>query len=122
MIERGAVAVIDEKHCIGCTLCINACPVDAILGAAGLMHTVIEDHCIGCDLCVAPCPVDCITMIAKPREWKDADSGAARLRAKQRKARLAARKRTPGVPAQQRKATMKMAIERVRARRAASGS
>jgi len=57
------VAVIDEQVCIGCTLCIQACPVDAILGAAKLMHTVIEDECTGCDLCVPPCPVDCIDMV-----------------------------------------------------------
>jgi electron transport complex protein RnfB len=56
-------AVIDESVCIGCTLCIQACPVDAIAGAAKLMHTVIDDDCTGCDLCVAPCPVDCIAMV-----------------------------------------------------------
>src|SRR5699024_1658024 len=65
--ERGLpgplqVAVIDEAHCIGCTLCIQACPVDAIVGANKLMHTVLPDVCTGCELCVAPCPVDCIDM------------------------------------------------------------
>lgn len=59
------VAVIDESLCIGCTLCIQACPVDAILGAAKQMHTVIDSECTGCDLCLPPCPVDCIEM--KPR-------------------------------------------------------
>jgi len=57
-----AVAVIDEPVCIGCTLCIQACPVDAILGAPRFMHTVIAAECTGCELCVAPCPVDCIRM------------------------------------------------------------
>jgi electron transport complex protein RnfB len=57
------VAVIREAECIGCTKCIRACPVDAILGAPKLMHTVIASECTGCDLCVAPCPVDCIDMI-----------------------------------------------------------
>ena len=57
------VAVIDENTCIGCTLCIQACPVDAILGAAKQMHTIIEKECTGCELCVAPCPVDCIDMV-----------------------------------------------------------
>lgn len=54
------VVVIDEQVCIGCTLCIQACPVDAIVGAAKLMHTVIEKECTGCDLCIPVCPVDCI--------------------------------------------------------------
>ncbi|MCB5191668.1 electron transport complex subunit RsxB [Methylobacillus arboreus] len=64
------LAVIDESSCIGCTLCIKACPVDAILGAHKQMHTVITDECTGCELCVAPCPVDCISMQALPDgEW-----------------------------------------------------
>ena len=57
-----ALAVIDETLCIGCTLCIQACPVDAILGAAKHMHTVIAQECTGCELCIPPCPVDCIQM------------------------------------------------------------
>lgn len=57
------VAVIDETRCIGCTLCIQACPVDAIVGAAKLMHTVIAQECTGCELCLPPCPVDCIDLI-----------------------------------------------------------
>ncbi len=69
-IERGSapaqVAFIREAECIGCTKCIQACPVDAIVGAAKLMHTVIVEECTGCDLCVAPCPVDCIDMLPLP--------------------------------------------------------
>ena len=61
------IAFIREAECIGCTKCIQACPVDAIVGAAKLMHTVIVDECTGCDLCVAPCPVDCIDMLALPQ-------------------------------------------------------
>ena len=57
------VAMIDESVCIGCTKCIQACPVDAIVGAGKLMHTVVADLCTGCELCVPPCPVDCIAMI-----------------------------------------------------------
>jgi electron transport complex protein RnfB len=66
------VAVIDEEICIGCTLCIQACPVDAIMGATRQMHTVIESECTGCDLCLPPCPVDCIEMIevsGKQQSW-----------------------------------------------------
>jgi electron transport complex protein RnfB len=58
-----SVAFIDESTCIGCTLCIQACPVDAILGAAKQMHTIIAQECTGCELCVPPCPVDCIAML-----------------------------------------------------------
>jgi electron transport complex protein RnfB len=58
-----AVALIDEQVCIGCTLCIVACPVDAIVGATKQMHAVITAECTGCELCIAPCPVDCISMI-----------------------------------------------------------
>ena len=56
------VALIDEQTCIGCTLCIQACPVDAIVGAAKQMHTIVAADCTGCELCLAPCPVDCISM------------------------------------------------------------
>jgi len=58
-----SVAIIDEKTCIGCTLCIQACPVDAILGSAKHMHTIIEKECTGCELCLPPCPVDCIDIV-----------------------------------------------------------
>jgi len=64
------VAFIREDECIGCTKCIQACPVDAILGAAKQMHTVIISECTGCDLCVEPCPVDCIDMIAQEESLK----------------------------------------------------
>lgn len=65
--DQDLVAVIIEEECIGCTKCIQACPVDAIIGAAKLMHTVIVDDCTGCDLCVDPCPVDCIDMVPRPK-------------------------------------------------------
>jgi len=68
-----AVAVIIEDQCIGCTLCIQACPVDAIIGATKQMHTVVPEQCTGCELCVAPCPVDCIKMVPIAdtlRNWK----------------------------------------------------
>jgi electron transport complex protein RnfB len=62
-VNSEQVAVIREADCIGCTLCIAACPVDAIVGASRYMHTVIADQCTGCELCVAPCPVDCIDLV-----------------------------------------------------------
>ncbi len=68
-----SVALIDELTCIGCTLCIQACPVDAILGAAKQMHTIIASECTGCELCLPPCPVDCITMepvVENSESWK----------------------------------------------------
>jgi len=82
------LAVIDEAHCIGCTLCIQACPVDAIVGASKLMHTVLADQCTGCELCVAPCPVDCITMEPDPHEWGQARADAARSHYRRRQRRL----------------------------------
>ena len=80
------VAFIDEALCIGCTLCIQACPVDAILGATKQMHTILPSLCTGCDLCVAPCPVDCITMMPVTGErtgwdaWSQGQADAARTR------------------------------------------
>jgi electron transport complex protein RnfB len=68
-----SVAAIDETTCIGCTLCIQACPVDAIVGASKQMHTIVADLCTGCELCLAPCPVDCISMEVIPTRldtWK----------------------------------------------------
>lgn len=86
-IERErTVAFIDESLCIGCTLCIQACPVDAIAGAAKQMHTVVPDLCTGCDLCVAPCPVDCISMIGITpgktgwNAWSQQQADTARMR------------------------------------------
>lgn len=93
------VAAIDEAHCIGCTLCIQACPVDAIVGANQLMHTVVADLCTGCELCVAPCPVDCIAMVAAGREWTGADADAARQRHGARGRRLERLHDEPAGPA-----------------------
>ena len=82
---RPALALIDERRCIGCTLCIQACPVDAIVGAATLMHTVVAAACTGCELCVAPCPVDCIEIRQTPP--LDPAAHAAAQAAAQRRAR-----------------------------------
>ncbi len=91
--EIRTVAYIREDECIGCTKCIQACPVDAILGAAKLMHTVIVDECTGCDLCVEPCPVDCIDMLPlevdlKHWAWELPPSAEAGLIATDRSPRL----------------------------------
>jgi len=83
------VARIDEAACIGCTLCIAACPVDAIIGAAKRMHTVLASQCTGCALCVPPCPVDCIALEPAGRAWTPADAAAARSRYLARNARVA---------------------------------
>ena len=87
-MKRAAVALIDEGRCIGCTLCIDACPVDAIVGASQLMHTVVEPWCIGCELCVPPCPVDCIEMVPARGEWNIGLKRAAGRRGLARRARL----------------------------------
>ncbi len=95
-----ALAVIDEQRCIGCTLCIQACPVDAILGASKQMHTVISQECTGCELCLAPCPVDCIIMQPETSPGEalpdmaasKAAANLARTRHQNRQARLAGAK------------------------------
>lgn len=130
------VAVIDEARCIGCTLCIQACPVDAIVGAAKLMHTVVTGLCSGCDLCIAPCPVDCIEMIPASGEdaiWDQVRADAARERFDRRSARLERErseraerlaKRGPRAArsdpaAEKKRAIIAAAIVRARAKRAA---
>jgi electron transport complex protein RnfB len=87
-MKRPTAAFIDEARCIGCTRCIDACPVDAIVGAQGLMHTVVESWCIGCALCLPPCPVDCIDMVAPRGEWSESLKRAAGQRAGERLARI----------------------------------
>lgn len=83
-------AVIDEHWCIGCTLCIKACPVDCIVGTHKHMHTVIADQCTGCELCVPVCPVDCIRMEpARATTWTDEDAASARNRYQATRARRA---------------------------------
>lgn len=116
------VARIDESACIGCTLCIKACPVDAIIGAPKRMHGVLTALCSGCDLCVAPCPVDCITMVPAGREWTRADADAARARYAARSLRLAtaARPSTRGAETRKREAAVSAALARARARRPAN--
>jgi electron transport complex protein RnfB len=140
------IAFIREAECIGCTKCIQACPVDAIVGAAKLMHTVIIDECTGCDLCVAPCPVDCIEMrpltMVLPivgglatndheRQARSLKRDRARRRFEQRNARLQreeeqklaerlARTKRAAPVAAATENPVQAAIERVRAQKAAA--
>jgi electron transport complex protein RnfB len=128
-----AIARIDEATCIGCALCVQACPTDAIVGAAKLMHTVIADRCTGCKLCLPPCPVDCIAMLPAARRWNSADAQRAQQHASARNARAAAGPRTrerqttsqaklenasPDTARQRRRAAVDAALARARARRA----
>ena len=128
-VERDRrVAVIDEARCIGCTLCIQACPVDAIVGAAKLMHTVVTGLCSGCDLCLPPCPVDCIEMVpANDAAWDRPRADAARRRFERREARLAREREERALrvkrtepQAEEKRATIQAAVERARARRRAT--
>lgn len=124
-----AVAMIDEAICIGCMLCIEACPVDAIVGAPKLMHTVIAGACTGCELCIAPCPVDCISLRPTSAQLNSAQrrraAAQARMRFERRTARLArenkikrARAAEPGID----RKIVERAIARARERLAARGT
>ena len=122
------LAVIREAECIGCTKCIQACPVDAILGSAKTMHTVISDECTGCELCVSPCPVDCIDLIeiepANVADSNTSDSTADKYRARylSRDARLKQEKQIkqssrPDNTQIDRKNYLQAALERARAKK-----
>ena len=111
------VARIDEAACIGCTLCIQACPVDAIVGAQKRMHGILSKLCSGCEQCVAPCPVDCIAMVPAGREWRADDALAARARHAARTRRLANAAAAERVhEGHKRQAAIAAAIARARAR------
>ena len=122
------VARIDEATCIGCTLCIDACPVDAIVGGAKRMHTVLAALCTGCELCVAPCPVDCITMSAAGRTWSLEDARMAGDRHRARNRRIGATEsrasaHEPPEDAQRaRRQAVAAALARARLRRANAGA
>ncbi|MGH8599417.1 MAG: RnfABCDGE type electron transport complex subunit B [Burkholderiales bacterium] len=126
-----AVAIIDESRCIGCRLCIRACPVDAIVGAAKLMHTVIAAECTGCELCVAPCPVDCISLqpvaAIADAAARRAFAQHSRDRHRARRARLASDRRShriaqqragslPNARQEKKHAAIERAMERARRR------
>jgi len=113
-MKRATVALIDEARCIGCARCIDACPVDAIVGARGLMHTVVAELCIGCDLCLPPCPVDCIDVVPAGAPWTAADARAAKQRASARQRRLARQAQVPASDAKQRRAILAAVLARRR--------
>ena len=102
-MKRDRVALIDEARCIGCTRCIEACPVDAIVGAQGLMHTVVESWCIGCDRCAPACPVDCIGMVSPRGAWSLALKRAAGRRGTARRKRLERARAVPANTLEERK-------------------
>jgi electron transport complex protein RnfB len=110
-VKREAVALVDESRCIGCARCLDACPVDAIVGAPGMMHDVVEPWCIGCALCLPPCPVDCIDMVPARGEWNETLAKAAGRRGRRRMARL--RSETV-IPVRNRKAVLAAALARKR--------
>ncbi|MGH8689335.1 MAG: RnfABCDGE type electron transport complex subunit B [Burkholderiales bacterium] len=112
--KRTRIALIDEARCIGCARCIDACPVDAIVGARGLMHTVVAELCVGCDLCLPPCPVDCIEVVPAPAAWTAADARAAKQRVASRKRRLTRRAEIPASDAARRRAVLAAALAKRR--------
>jgi electron transport complex protein RnfB len=124
-----ALAFIDESTCIGCTLCIQVCPTDAIVGAAKQMHTILAERCTGCELCLPPCPVDCIAMLPAGRDWTRVAAGRPRERYDARRERLARKAPSckPVSPAtagtrDERKAAVAAALARARSRRRVAGT
>ena len=109
---------IREAECIGCTKCIQACPVDAILGSAKNMHSIIERECTGCELCIAPCPVDCIDIVIRAVETDTAElerANLARLRFQARETRLHNKPEPPTIhPTQDKKHFIQAALERAK--------
>jgi electron transport complex protein RnfB len=127
--EPRSLAVIDEDWCIGCTLCLAACPTDAIVGANKFMHTVVAEHCTGCALCVPVCPVDCIAMTNVSGSatgwaaWSDGQATHAQARYEARQSRLAQERETgnPSAPAateRSKKSVVAAALAQARAQRA----
>jgi electron transport complex protein RnfB len=111
-MKRETAAFIDEARCIGCTRCIEVCPVDAIVGAQGLMHTVVEDWCIGCALCPPACPVDCIDMVAPRGRWTEPLKRAAGRRGVTRKKRIQTRAVAPARSPEERKRILSEILSR----------
>lgn len=115
------VAVIREAECIGCTKCITACPVDAILGSGKLMHTVMTDECTGCELCIEPCPVDCIDMISIDRADDDTQRNYYRERYLAREQRLQTQSTSIEPPTASNNITEKQAYIQAAVQRAKEG-
>lgn len=113
-MKKPPAALIDEARCIGCARCIEACPVDAIVGARQQMHTVVATWCIGCRLCLPPCPVDCIEMVPRRGAWTPQLKRAAGGRARRRTQRLSVTRSV--VSTTNRKAVIAAALARKRAK------
>lgn len=117
------LAVIREDECIGCTKCIQACPVDAILGSAKQMHTVITSECTGCELCIAPCPVDCIDLLTLSEQQVTFNKDTARTRYNNRQLRLENEKKSKKTlsltttPTANRQAYLQAALARAKAKK-----
>ena len=112
-------AVIREAECIGCTKCIQACPVDAIIGSAKQMHTVLLKECTGCGLCVTPCPVDCIDMIEIPAPSYDPNKARARYQARQQRKNHVGDQPVAPTEVEIKKAYIQAAIERAKTKKLA---
>lgn len=93
-VKPPALAYIKAEECIGCTKCIQACPVDAIVGAAKQLHVVLSAECTGCELCIEPCPVDCISLVPIPDKYYAPDKARQRFAAKQQRTQKIAKKIT----------------------------
>lgn len=117
--KKKQVAVIDESVCIGCVMCIKACPTDAIVGAAKQMHTVIEQDCTGCELCIEPCPVDCIDLVDQAQtpdltwRWEDYSPAATQRARSLTNAKLAR---------EQKRSQAKSSMQKLRELRKAKGT
>lgn len=110
-----SIAYIRENECIGCTKCIQACPIDAIIGATKQIHTIITDECTGCKLCIQPCPVDCIEMVPVKQLNYEKSKAVSRHHAKKQRLHSQQNQLTEAIQSKQ--ATIAEAVARAKAKR-----